>query len=107
MMNHATGCVYQTKEFDLDATIRQDPYEFSCTVRVEESGAELDQIDHPEFIGEATVTITKTHLCYKLLPINEPRSEKTGLRGFRPGPTQTGLYSHRRLLEASNFGFRK
>ena len=30
----------------------------------------------------------------------EPRSEKTGLRGFRPGPTQTGLYSHRRLLEA-------
>ena len=32
--------------------------------------------------------------------IYEPRSEKTGLRGFRPGPTQTGLYSHRRWLEA-------
>ena len=30
----------------------------------------------------------------------EPRSEKTGLRGFRPGPTQTGLDSHRRWLEA-------
>ena len=30
----------------------------------------------------------------------EPRSEKTGLRGFRPSPTQTGLYSHRRWLEA-------
>ena len=30
----------------------------------------------------------------------EPRSEKTGLRGFRPGPTQTGLYNHRRWLEA-------
>ena len=29
----------------------------------------------------------------------EPRCEKTGLQGFRPGPTQTGLYSHRRLLE--------
>ena len=27
---------------------------------------------------------------------NEPRCEKTGLRGFRPGPTQTGLYNHRR-----------
>ena len=26
----------------------------------------------------------------------EPRCEKTGLRGFRPGPTQTGLYNHRR-----------
>ena len=24
----------------------------------------------------------------------EPRSEKTGPRGFRPGPTQTKLYSH-------------
>ena len=30
----------------------------------------------------------------------EPRSEKTGLRGFRPGLTQTGLYSHRMWLEA-------
>ena len=26
----------------------------------------------------------------------ETRCEKTGLRDFRPGPTQTGLYSHRR-----------
>ena len=30
----------------------------------------------------------------------EPRSEKTGLRGFRPGSTQTRLYGHRRWLEA-------
>ena len=30
----------------------------------------------------------------------EPRREKTGLRGFRPGPTQTRLYSHRSRLEA-------
>ena len=34
------------------------------------------------------------------------RCEKTGLRGFRPGPTQTGLHSHRGWLEALNFGFR-
>ena len=34
--------------------------------------------------------------CYSF----EPRSEKTGLRGFRPGPTPTGLYSNRRWLEA-------
>ena len=27
--------------------------------------------------------------------LNEPRSEKTGLRGFRLGPTQTGQYNHR------------
>ena len=30
----------------------------------------------------------------------EPRREKTGLRGFRPGPTQTGLFSRRSRLEA-------
>ena len=30
----------------------------------------------------------------------EPRSEKTGNRGFRPGPTQTGLYNRIRWLEA-------
>ena len=31
---------------------------------------------------------------------DEPRCEKTGLRGFRPGPTQSRLYSYRRWLEA-------
>ena len=30
----------------------------------------------------------------------EPRREKTGLRGFRPGLTRTDLYSHRSGLEA-------
>ena len=39
--------------------------------------------------------------------LSEPSCEKTGLRGFRPGPTQTRLYSHRRWLEAGNFVFRK
>ena len=33
--------------------------------------------------------------------------EKTNNLGFRQGLTQTGLYSHRTLLEAGNFGFRK
>ena len=28
--------------------------------------------------------------------LSAPRCEKTGIRGFRPGPKQTGLYSHRR-----------
>ena len=30
----------------------------------------------------------------------EPRCEKTGLQGFRPGLTQTGLYSRRTWPEA-------
>ena len=34
------------------------------------------------------------------LLVYEPRSEKTGLRGFRPGPTKTRLYNHTRWLEA-------
>ena len=34
-------------------------------------------------------------------------SIRSYIRGFRSGPTQTGLYSHRRWLEALNFGFRK
>ena len=45
--------------------------------------------------------------CYLILSclsmvaiINEPRREKTGLRGFRPGPTQTGLYKLRKELDA-------
>ena len=37
----------------------------------------------------------------------KPRREKTGLWGFWPGTTQTGLCSHRGWLEASNFGFKK
>ena len=42
--------------------------------------------------------------CYGLIslkniqPVFEPRCEKTGLRGLRPIPTQTELYSHRRWL---------
>ena len=34
------------------------------------------------------------------LGLSEPRREKTGLRGFRQGLTQTGLYSDRSRLEA-------
>ena len=33
----------------------------------------------------------------------EPRCEKTGLQGLRPGPTQSGLYSHRRWLRGLKF----
>ena len=31
---------------------------------------------------------------------NEPVHEKTNNLSFRPGPTQTSLYSHRKELEA-------
>ena len=35
-----------------------------------------------------------------LLEESEPRREKTGLRGFRPGLTQTGMYILRSKLES-------
>ena len=39
----------------------------------------------------------------------EPVHEKTNNLGFRPGSTQTGLYSHRRWLEGSDqlYGYRE
>ena len=33
--------------------------------------------------------------------------EKTDNLGFRPGPTQTGLYSHRSRIESLNFSVKK
>ena len=47
----------------------------------------------------STVKMSWVRRCSPNVDI-EPRYEKTGFRGFRPGPTQTGLYSHRRWLEA-------
>ena len=37
------------------------------------------------------------HSCMNII---EPHREKTGLRGFRPGLTQTDLYKLRKELEA-------
>ena len=41
-----------------------------------------------------------SHIEKNILPAFEPRCEKTGLWSFRPSPTQTELYSHRRWLKA-------
>ena len=43
---------------------------------------------------------SRVFLTGNLLFIYEPRREKTGLQGFRPGLTKTGQYSYRRRLEA-------
>ena len=49
---------------------------------------------------------TGSGIATVLMP-NELRREKTGLWGFRPGPTQTELHKHRQWLEAGNSGFTK
>ena len=54
-----------------------------------------------DIIDEFNIQISnKTGFQVQVQFLFEPRCEKNGLRGFRPGPTQTGLYSHKRRLEA-------
>ena len=48
----------------------------------------------------AEVQYAEIHTGHEHTHQFDPRCEKTGLRGSRPGPTQTGLYNHRRWLEA-------
>ena len=44
---------------------------------------------------ESLINDIRTHVAeVRHSRTDEPRSEKTGLRGFPPGPTQTRLYSH-------------
>ena len=45
--------------------------------------------------------------CTRCNVLYEPRHEKTCLRGFPPGKTQTKLVSDRDELESWNFGFSK
>ena len=49
--------------------------------------------------NETAYTNMLIDLCLYCLTY-EPCCEKTGLQGFRPGPTQTGLYNRRRWQEA-------
>ena len=37
---------------------------------------------------------------FRLITLYQSHHEKTSIRGFRPGSTQSGMYSHRRWLEA-------
>ena len=66
-----------------------------------------------DLIGNQIVVFLMHRLIYfkkdyiQVLLAFEPVHDKTSNLGFRPCPTQTGLYSHRRWLEAGNFGFIK
>ena len=53
------------------------------------------------FYTDCVVTLFEHDNNFHNMPyVYEPRCEKIGLRGSRPGPTQTGLYSLKRWLEA-------
>ena len=62
------------------------------------SDANLEDI--PRGLLEKFHNLTTLTLGNNRISKIEPRREKTGLRGFRPGPTQTGLYKLRKELEA-------
>ena len=53
------------------------------------------------FASSTVVSIKQVFSCHVSY---ETRSEKTGLRDFRPGPTQTGLYNY--TLGISDLGIR-
>ena len=62
---------------------------------------------NPFLLNTATACYKDVGYDFYLKKINsvtvlqyEPRREKTGLRGLRPGATQTGLYSHKIRLGA-------
>ena len=47
------------------------------------------------YLDRINAALTISHeIAHNVSIAIEPRSEKTGLRGFRSGPTQTRLYSH-------------
>ena len=54
----------------------------------------------PDLIRTLVSMATESsHRVIMVKTVSPLLNEKTGLLGFRPGPTQTGLYSHRRWLE--------
>ena len=60
-----------------------------------------DLVGNPEDrFSRVTAQMLQADLHAIVVCIYEPRREKTGLRGFRPGPTQTGLYKLRKELVA-------
>ena len=79
----------------------------NCTIRVAKTKALISFADLPLCFCIGNNPVFSRHgSCYPDDLENEPVHEKTNSLGFRPGPTQTGLYSHRTLLEAGNFVFK-
>ena len=46
--------------------------------------------------GKIDVLLCLLYLRVLYQSKSEPRGKKTGLQGFQPGPTQTGLYTHKK-----------
>ena len=64
-------------------------------IEVDTSSHDAAQVAKSSSMTSSSVNcLTAPGCAAKLRVTYEPRCEKTGLRGFRPGPTQTGLCNH-------------
>ena len=92
--------------FSLFQTAQFDETEFvELKDKVMEQEAVIDDLQR-EMDGLRSISLQHKEQVQQVSYLSEPRREETGLRDFRPGPTQTGLYSQRRWPEAWDFGFR-
>ena len=71
--------------------------EFTVTVKLLLQNCKNDRSFH---------SVYDLYVFFIMFSTFEPMRQKSNNLGFRRGPTQTGMYSHR-CLEAGNFGFRK
>ena len=77
--------------------IKKSSFKSSENIQKKEDGPDRS-VSNNQF---SSVTLNKRAIkARENILQSEPRCEKTGLRGFRPGPTQTRLHSDRRWLEA-------
>ena len=88
----------------------ENPIESEIPLREYQKELALDGCEGENVIIIAPTNSGKTWVACRIIQVRmfEPRCEKTGLRGFRPGPTQTRLYvyNHKIWLEGRNFVFR-
>ena len=79
-------------------------FKSSENIQKKESGLFYLFADVCAAIISCKIVIKMVWLCFTQevnhSELYEPRCEKTVLRDFRPGLVQTGLYSHKRWLEA-------
>ena len=76
---------------------RQEKSEKADILKIMFAAHFMDSMERMQYYVQQAIIIVFIEPCSYII---KPRCEKTGLRGFRPGPTQTGLYSHKRWLEA-------
>ena len=91
--NKDTDQLSSNSAFDLRLCFRNIDSTIPLLLKSEISSLQPSSVVvQPDLCRTWTETLETSFLMKQL--IYEPRSKKTGLRGFRPGPTQTELRDH-------------